>query len=287
MKRLLVGLFFVLVILSLANPTSTSAQILFPEKAQSGATGVTATVGQFFLNITGYQSPNASIVIETVSGIFLSSTTADGNGYFSLSDILIKDDFPGFCFSAIDFKRIGESESCIEIGEVITEDKTYNDVFLPPTIGLSKKIIAAGEDAIIYGYSMPFAEVVIKFDEESITLQADGTGYYEYTFADVPAGVYSFSSVAALNGKPSLEPKNRAVLEALTLEEQIRKDLTGLAEEAEKRFPGILIFAPLLLLLIGLLIALLWKTKPKWLMVIFDRFKRRYPMHHDYFLFKQ
>ena len=260
---------------------------LFPEFSESGAAVVTATVGDNYLNVNGYQSPNASVVIETTSGIFLQSTTADGNGYFSMTNILITDNFPGFCFTAIDFERLGESESCVEISEIVTEEQTYSDIFLPPTIGLSKRLIAAGEDAQIFGYSMPHAQIDIEFEGESVTMQADETGYYEYIYEDVPAGTYAFASYGKLDGVDSLDPLNKAILEAITFQEQIRQDLTGFIEDTEKKFPGAIILLSLLLLLFALLIALLWKTKPKLFYAFFDLFKRRYPMHHDYFLFKQ
>lgn len=270
------------------NAIQSYAQIeLFPEFSESGSAVVTATVGDNFLDVNGYQSPNASIVITTKSGIFLQSTTADGNGYFSMTNILITDNFPGFCFTAIDFERLGESESCVDIEETITENQTYSDIFLPPTIGLSKRLISAGEDAQIFGYSMPHAQVDIEFEGESVTMQADETGYYEYIYEDVPAGTYAFASYGKLDGVDSLDPLNTAVLEAITLAEQVRQDITGFIEDTEKKFPGAIILLSLLLLLFALLLALLWKTKPQIFYGFFDMFKKRYPMHHDYFLFKQ
>jgi len=287
MSKFLPGVVIAIILFFNVKNVSYAQTIYFPDFAASGSSVVTATVGQFYLNITGYQSPNASVVIETLSQIFLTSTTANTSGYFGFSNVLITDNFPGFCFTAIDFRRVGESQSCVEIENVITENQTYNDIFLPPTIGLSKKLIAAGEDAQIYGYSMPNAKVDIDFSGETVTLQADETGYYQFDFNDVPAGVYVFSSDAQLNGVDSLEPKTKVVLEALTLPDQVRRDLTGFAQDLEKKFPGALLIIPLLLILIALLIALIWKTKPRFLYFIFDKFKKKHPMHHDYFLFKQ
>lgn len=279
--------YFFSVVLTLWITTPTFAQSPSPTTSQSGSAIVNATVGQFFLNVTGYQSPNASVIIETTSGIFLESTTADGDGYFTISNVLINDTLPGFCFRAVDFKRIGESESCIEIKDVITEDKIYNDIFLPPSIGLSRKVISEGENADIYGYSMPNGEIRITKDEEIITMQADETGYYEFTFENAPAGTYSFQSRGSLSGVDSLEPKNKATLEVLTFQEEIKEDLNNIVGDIEKKFPGAIILVSLFLLFLALLIALLWKTKPQFIMVFFDKFKKRYPMHHDYFLFKE
>lgn len=283
--RKLSFLVFLVVFLLTASPSY--AQNLIPEKAQSGSAIVKASVGQFFLDITAYQSPNASVVIQTLSEIFLKSTTADDAGYFQFADVLITEDFPGFCFTAIDFRRIGESKSCIEIEEIVTEDQTYDDVYLPPTIGLSKKQITVGEDAQIFGYSMPHAKIDITVEGETITMQADESGYYEYLFEEPDAGTYRFTSRGVLGEKESLEPRNQAVLEVLTITDRVEQDLTGFAEDIEDKFPGALILVPLLILLIALLIALIWKTKPKFIYAFFDKFKKRYPMHHDYFLFEQ
>jgi len=279
--------FLIFGVVFLTSSIPSHAQNLFPEKSQSGSAVVKASVGQFYLNITAYQSPNASVVIQTLSELFLSSTTADDAGYFSFADVLITDDFPGFCFTAIDFRRVGESRSCVEIEEVVTEDQSYNDIFLPPTIGLSRKQITVGEDAQIFGYSMPYAKVDISFDEETVTLQADESGYYEYLFDNPPAGTYAFSSRGTLGESISLEPKNQAILEVRTIPEKIEDDLTGFAQDIEEKFPGALFLFPLLIILISLLIALIWKTKPKFIYAFFDKFKKRHPMHHDYFLFEQ
>lgn len=285
--RLTLSVFSALIFAAFYSTNSYAQAELFPEFAESGAAVVIASVGDNYLNVNGYQSPNASIVITTTSGIFLQSTTADGNGYFGITNILITDNFPGFCFTAVDFERLGESESCVDIEETITENQTYSDIFLPPTIGLSRRLISAGEDAQIFGYSMPHAQVDIEFEGESVTMQADETGYYEYIYEDVPAGTYAFSSTGKLNGVDSLDPLNKAILEAITLADQIRRDLTGFVQDTERKFPGALVLLSLLLLLLLLLLALLWKTKPQIFYAFFDKFKRRYPMHHDYFLFKQ
>lgn len=272
---------FIIFFLFFKTSSSFAQTIFFPEKAQSGSSSVSATVGEHHLSVEGYQSPNASIVIQTTSGIFLDSTTADGNGYFTITNLLITENFPGFCFTAIDFRRIGESESCVDIDEIVTEDKTYSDIFLPPTIGLSRKLISVGEDAQIFGYTMPNARVDINFENETITMQADDVGYYEYVFEDAHAGVYAFSSKAVLGESSSLEPRNKAILEVVTLQDQVRDGVTGFIEDVEKKFPGAILLISLLLLLLALLIALILKTKPKF---IFDFFKKKHPMHHDYFL---
>jgi len=286
--RLFLNLSIIFVLHFFLIENKVYAQILTPNpNSQSGAATVTAAVGEYYLIVSGYHSPNASVVIQTLSEVFLNSTTADGNGYFTIPNTLITKDLAGFCFLAIDFRRIGESESCVYIEDVITDDKSYSDIFLPPSIGLSRRLITAGEDAEIYGYTMPKAEVKIEFEEEIITMQANDVGYYEYIFEDAQPGVYSFSSRATLSNVQSLEPRTKAVLEVVTVPEKVITDITDTVDDIEEKYPGALFLISLLIILLLLLLALIWKTKPGFIYAFFDKFKKRYPMHHDYFLFKK
>ena len=285
--RLFLKLSIVMILLMFIPQNKSLAQTTPNPNPESGSATVTASVGEYFLIVSGYHSPNASVVIQTSTEVFLNSTTADGNGYFTIPNTLITKDLEGFCFLAIDFRRIGESESCVYIEDVITDDKTYSDIFLPPSIGLSRRLITAGEDAEIYGYTMPNAEVKIEFDEEVITMQANEVGYYEYLFEDAEPGVYSFTSRATLSNEDSLDPKTKAVLEVVTVPEKVITDITDTIDDVEDKYPGALFLISLLLILLLLLLGLIWKTKPRFIYAFFDKFKKRYPMHHDYFLFKK
>ncbi|MDO8335475.1 MAG: hypothetical protein Q7T74_01680 [Candidatus Saccharibacteria bacterium] len=274
------GLFFILA-------SQGIAQTLFPQFSQSKGTNVNATVGTTTLSISGYQSPYASIIIKTQSGTFITSTTADENGYFSVSNVLINGTNLIYCFQAADFKRVGISESCITIPGPITGDVTYTDVFLPPTIGLSKKQINAGQDAVIYGYSMPGATVYIVIEGKVITVTADQDGYYTYIYRNVPAGVFSISATASLEDKSSLTPTNDVVLEALSITQQITDTGEKVIEKVEKKVPFNIL--PFLLLALALLVAigiLLYKLKFRLWVIFIDFMRRRKKMHHDWFLDK-
>lgn len=261
---------------------SVKAQAVeFPQFAESGSSVVTASVGRFYLSVSGYQSPYASIVLTTKSGQFLRSTTADSGGYFTLTDILITESFDGFCLIAVDFKRIGESEACIDVATPITGNLTYTDIFLPPTIGLSKKVINAGEDAEIYGYTMPYAKVYLTINGEVVTLTADFAGFYKYLFLDVPAGRYSFSATAELNGKISLPPTKKVTLEARSIVGQIAE----IPREVAKKLPllniGLILLPLFFLVAIGVL---LYKLRFKLWVIVVDKFRKKHRMHHDWFL---
>ncbi len=288
MKRLFASvvclLFIAYCFLFIASPQS-DAQTLFPSKAQSKPIDIVATVGRFYLSIQGYQSPYASIVMTTQSGIFMRSAVADSKGYFTISDILITDTFSGFCLTAIDFKRIGQSDACIDIDEEITGNITRNDIFLPPTIGLSKKQINAGQNALIYGYTMPNADVALLIDGKPVSLKADATGYYAYEFKNVPAGTYTFTASATLEGKESLPPLHEVSLEALSIPSQITNTVKETGENLAKKYRLDLVFLGLLALILLIIIGLLlYKLRVRLMIIIIDKFRHRHKMHHDWFL---
>ncbi len=263
------------------------AQTYFPQFAKKGDTVVTATVGINRLSVSGYQSPYASIIFKTQSGIFLASTTADSKGYFSIPNTLINGSVLTYCFQAVDFKRIGESDACITLSGPVTGDISYPDVFLPPTIGLSKKQISVGQDGIIFGYSMPGATVNLDIDGKVVTVIADSTGYYTYTYKNVPEGVFRISATANLSDKKSLDPTNNVILEALSVPQQITNEGKKAVEKVKKKVPFNLF--PFLLIALALLVAigvLLYKLKFKPWVTIVDFLRRRKKMHHDWFLDK-
>jgi len=263
------------------------AVTLFPQFAKSKGTVVSATVGTYHLSVTGYQSPYASIILKTQNGIFLASTTADSKGYFSISNILINSSVLTYCFQAVDFKRIGESDACITLAGPITSDITKNNIFLPPTIGLSKKQINAGQDAVIYGYSMPGATVYLNIEGKVLTLTADATGYYTYIYKNVPEGVFRISTTASFNDVNSLAPTNNVILEALSPIQQITNIGKKVVQKTKKVVPFNLL--PFFLIALGFLIAigfLLYKLRLRIWVIFIDFLRRRKKMHHDWFLDK-
>lgn len=263
------------------------AVTLYPKFSKSGGSVVTATVGQFHITVSGYQSPYASIILKTQNGTFLASTTADAKGYFSISNILINSSVLQYCFQAVDFKRIGESDSCITVSGTINKDLTYSDIFLPPTIGLSKKQINAGQDGIIFGYTMPGATVYLDIEGKIITVAADETGYYTYIHKKVPEGIFRISASAELASKKSLAPTNDVILEAVSIPQQITETGKKVVQKIGKKVPFDLF--PFLFLGFFFLIAigvLLYKLRFKVWVIFIDFLRKRKKMHHDWFLDK-
>lgn len=271
--------FFVLLIGQVFGAT------LFPQFAKSKSSVVTATVGTYHLSVTGYQSPYASIILKTENGTFLASTTADSNGYFSISNTLINSSVFTYCFQAVDFKRIGESDACVTLAGPLTSDITKTDIFLPPTIGLSKKQINAGQDAIIYGYSMPGATVYLYIEGKVVTVTSDTAGFYTYAYKNVPEGIFRITTTATLNDKKSLVPTNQVILESLSVAQQITNTGKKTIQNVKKVVPFNLL--PFLLIALGFLVAiglLLYKLRLRIWVIFIDFLRRRKKMHHDWFL---
>jgi hypothetical protein len=276
MKKILPALLLSAVVFILFSHKAFS-QVSFLQTASHTVT-VEATVGEFYLNLSGYIAPNASIVL-IIDGVTARATVADANGDFSISGILIKKDFSHFCLDAIDFKRLGESYTCFDIPPA-QGSVTMKDIFLPPTIGLSRNEIAAGSSVKAYGYSMPGALVTLYVSGKLLTTYADQTGYYEFTVKDLTPGKYSVYARAELNQKHSLEPTKKLQLNALSWWEQFIAFLKDLWNKLLK-FLTNLSLGPLWLLIpiIILIIILLVKLWPGKL-----PFGKRHALHHKWWM---
>ncbi len=273
-----------------------NSYFLLPKAASDAAFNipVQAQVGQYYLNISGYISPYASVVL-TIDGIFVRATVADSQGNFSISQVLIKAGFTSFCLEAVDFKRLGDSYTCFNVPPA-KGNINMNNLFLPPTLGLSKNEIAAGGDALAFGYTMPGAEVTLYLsDGEKLTTTADSTGYYIFHIKGLKAGKYNLYAQANYQQKESLKPSKTVQLKALSLWEQIIAFIQGIINNISKFFTS-LALGPLwiglpILILIIILILKLWPEKFTFIyqskLVIFatKAFRRsKRPLHHAWFI---
>jgi hypothetical protein len=279
MKRILPLSLLLIVAIFCFTANSSFAQLKSPSGSMK--TNVKATVGEFYLNLAGYIAPNASIVL-TIDGVFARATTADSSGNFYISDVLIKKGFSHFCLDAIDFKRIGESYTCFDIPPA-QASVTMKDIFLPPTIGLSRSEIAEGATVKAFGYSMPGALVTLYLSNgKKLTTYADPTGYYEFSVKDLKAGNYSVYARAELNHKQSVEPTKKLSLKSLSWWEQFIAFLKDLWKTLLK-FLTDLALGPLWLLIpiIILIIILLVKLWPGGLP---SPFRKKHALHHKWWM---
>lgn len=283
-----ITLFFVLCILFLSTPTASHAAKT--TKLTTPKVTVSASVGEYYLNVSGYVAPFASIVL-TSNGVFYRATVADRDGNFSLSGIRIKVGFSGFCLLAKDYHNLGESYTCFSFPPA-TGDITMKDIFLPPTLGLERSEIAAGSKAKAYGYTMPLALVRLHVNGKIYTTRADTDGYYEVIIDNVPAGSYSLFADATYNGKDSEQPSRTLTLKALPWWMQIINWLKDLLNRIWKFLIGIpfgaLWLALPFLFLIPLLIIRIWPERFTWIysnrLVYFISGKPRRLLHHAWFV---
>ncbi len=255
---------------------------------------VQAQVGKYYLNLSGYISPYASVVL-TIDGIFIRATVADSGGNFSISGVLIKEGFSHFCLEAVDFKRLGSSFTCFDVPPA-KGDITMTEIFLPPTLGLSKNVIAEGGETLAFGYTMPGAEVTLYLSNgQKLTTTADSTGYYIFHINNLKAGKYNLYARAFYNHKESLAPTKTLELRALSLWEQIIAFIQSIINKIIKFFSswalGPLWLGLPVLILIIILILKLWPEKFTYLyqsrlIIFFTRGfrKPREPLHHSWWM---
>lgn len=213
-----------LFVFDFAGPANASEFPNFPSGYHGVAVG--ASIGQFYVNFSGFIAPFASVVL-TSDNIVIRATSADGSGNFYISQVLVKPGFDHFCFTAVDVKRLGESDACFTIPPVYG-NYTKANIFLPPTIGLFRTEINAGSNAIIWGYSMPGATVTVhSSDGKAYTVTADASGFYQVNTLIAKAGTYDLSATAVLKQQNSEKPTNKVTLIALTLSQQVNKKISN------------------------------------------------------------
>ena len=156
------------------------------------------------------------------------------------------------------------------------------NIFLSPTLGLSRNEIAEGSSAKAYGYSMPGALVTLYVNGKLLTTYADKTGYYEFTVKGLKAGQYSIYARAELNHKKSLEPTKKLQLKSLSVAGQAGSALKNWWDQLLK-FLTNLALGPLWLLIpiIILIIILLVKLWPGGFR---NPLKNQHPLHHKWWM---
>lgn len=272
MKKFLSIIIFLFLVLSLFNPIRAYAI------SKQASVGVSGSVGEFYLNISGFISPFASVVM-TSDGVFIRATVADENGNFSISQVLIKQDFSHFCLDAVDFKRIGESFTCFSFPPA-NSNITMTDIFLPPTLGLSRSEIAEWADTVAFGYTMPGALVTLNINNKKLNTTADANGYYQFNLSKLKAGNYSLYTTATYHNKHSLSSEKKLKLKSLTWWEVILLFIGNLWKNF-LRFLTSLSLGPLWLVIpiIILIIILIFKLWPGAV-----PFKKEKHLHHYYFM---
>lgn len=239
MKRLLIFIIFAFTLFSFTPSVF----------AQNQKTNVSATVGDFTLSISGFVTPFASVVVKTKDGVLLASLTTNEQGNLSVFDILINKGLSGLCFTVIDQKRLGESETCIPMSEP-ESNIVMQDIFLPPTLVLSQTEINENAQVGASGYTMPLAQVTISVGQKQIVTTADQKGFFTASLGAIKAGQYNIYAIALYNGKTSYTPTKFLGLQSQSLTSQIQKKIISLPW-------GWIVFAAVICILIIIVIVVL------------------------------
>ena len=255
-------------------------------------TNVSAKVGQYYLNLSGFIAPYASVVLIS-NGNILRSVVADQTGYFYFTGVLIDKGFSNFCLDAVDVKRLGESYTCLTVNPA-TSSITQNNIFLPPTFGVERNQINVGSSAIVWGYSMPNAQVKVYLsDGRTVMVTADSTGFYQTTFKIDKTGSYEFFADAFYKNQKSLSPSRKASFLALSSTQQLQKGIANWFSSLinfilQNPWGVVLVILPILILIV----ILLKKLRPSWF-TWFDQgeqrlfalvpFRKR-KLHHAWFI---
>lgn len=213
--------FFLLVIF---NQSFSYAQSPDSVATSSSSTSIKATVPGTTLTISGIAAPNASIILLSPDGFVYRGGVADESGNFVFDNVLVAKGLSQFCLEAVDVKRLGSSLACFPLTAVLNS-VTIRDLFLPPTIGLQRQEIVEGSDAVVFGYSMPAAQVTIRLNTgKAFTVNTDASGYYEYSVPDLTVGNYQLVAGAYYESKPSAPSVRPALLKAISVAQVIENN---------------------------------------------------------------
>ncbi len=257
--------------------------------ATKGSTDVQARVGEYYLDLSGFASPYASIVLTT-NGQFLRSATADEKGNFFISQVSIPEGFSDFCLESVDFKRVGDSSACFTIPPA-KGSVTKKDIFLPPTIGVSGKKLLPNSSIFAFGYTMPGAEVSLHIGDEILTGTADSEGYYKIEITDLAPGSYRIFATASLNGQESEKPTNTILIQSLSATGAVTQNIADKLRNLIQFFTSIFellmkyiwIVFPVLILII-ILISKKLRDRVKGLRAVGARKRKETKLMHHYWM---
>ena len=219
-------------------PVHASTTVLWQKISQEGPkemvapvgqkVALSATVGQGIFTIEGYSSPHALIFLTSSQGNLSPQTVkADKNGYFIFKNVLLPANPGELWFQARDQK--GNFTTPLAIAQPPREVEKIKDVFLPPTFSQTKGQIITGENAFLWGYSLPDATTEIylfktpqrkwwqafigrpafAFEPLKIEIKTDQNGYFEVNLPNTARGRYQIFASSQKEKNPS--PKSNTL----------------------------------------------------------------------------
>ena len=176
-----------------SSGTSVSATVggvITPPSGGGG--GTTPTTGN--LKMIGKAYPNAFITILK-NGQVAGTDTADNSGDFEITiKSVLANKIYDFGIFARDSFGLLSLTSTYNLSINTNQITEVNNIYIPPTIALSKKTISQGDSLTVYGSAYADSLVVnfISPSFKATSLNSDDTGHWTYSFdsADYAAGEY-------------------------------------------------------------------------------------------------
>ncbi len=156
LRRIAIGLLFILVIFSLSLllplPAPPSSSRVLPQSVS-----VYAQVGRYYLDsLSGWGSPFAEVTLTSQN--LIKKTTSDEKGFFEFHGFPIPDKLGELCLISQDQYQYSSFPVCLAPPPG-NRNVIIRDVLLPPTLSLAGSQIPSGKTAKASGMTFPSSEV--------------------------------------------------------------------------------------------------------------------------------
>jgi hypothetical protein len=151
---------------------------------------VSANIGEGILEIFGYASPNALIVLEG-RGIY-EETISDKNGYFVFKNRRIRIRSQEVCLRAFINNAASSQPTCFPIPA--QKHIRIGPIILPPIISMNKLSYSINDFAVIQGSAVPNTAVIVKlFSTNSGDTGTSGVSLPELSTQSTADGTFSIN----------------------------------------------------------------------------------------------
>ena len=156
------------------------------------------------ITFSGIAYPNAKVILFATSKE-IAETKADSDALFSFKISSVTPGIKVFSIVAEDANSTRSILLTLPISILDKTSTTVSNLFIPPTLALSKNVYSRDESIVGSGYSAPGSEISLSVDvQNDILSKADKTGAYDFTIAAKPF------SLGLHNIKPKSEIKKNS-----------------------------------------------------------------------------
>lgn len=123
---------------------------------------LSAAVGEHFLTLSGWTSPQATVYLYNSLGTLSAQTPADNTGFFLFKFVFLPYKIGELCLLAVDTNDFVSPPLCLpEPAESVGQDVFVENVLLPPTLLLTSGEILPGQTTAASGKTFPNSPVLV------------------------------------------------------------------------------------------------------------------------------